>query len=89
MENIKHRFKRGDIIINHWASERNPSRKFIFLSYDANYGRGLYLTSKGRIGTVAFYRRDLDMDIEHFEQVGHAPIDFLFGNMLDKYTMIE
>lgn len=89
MENIKHRFKRGDIIINYWASECNPSRKFIFLSYDANYGRGLYLTSKGRIGQVSFYRRDLDMDIEHFKQVGHAPIDSLFGNMLDKYTMIK
>lgn len=89
MENIKHRFKRGDIIINYRASERNPSRRFIFLSYDAGYGRGLYLTSKGKIGKVAFSRRDLDMDTEHFKQVGYAPIDFLFGNMLDKYTMIE
>ena len=89
MENIKHRFKRGDIIINYWASERNPSRKFIFLSYDAKYGRGLYLTSKGKIGEVTFYNRHLDVDFEHFKQVGHAPIDSLFGNMLDKYTMIK
>lgn len=89
MENIKHRFKRGDIIINYWASECHPSRKFIFLSYDENYGRGLCLTSKGRIGEVVFYRRALDMDIEHFKQVGYAPIDSIFSNMLDKYTMIE
>lgn len=87
MGNSKHRFKRGDIIINHWASEGNPNRKFILLSYDREYGKGLYLTLDGKIDKVAYYHRDLDKD-NHFEKVGHAPIDFIFSEMLDKYTMI-
>ena len=84
---MKHRFKRGDIILNKWAGERNPINKFILLSYNAEYGCCLCYYSN-KIHKTAYYLRDLDRDEEHFVLIGHAPIDDVFRQMMDKYTMI-
>jgi hypothetical protein len=37
---------------------------------------------------TAYYLSDLDRDEEHFVLIGHAPIDDVFRQMMDKYTII-
>lgn len=77
------RIHRGDIIVNLWAGEGNPTRKGIYI------GNGHVLSAYKGIHKTNYNTRMLQQDEEHFVVVGHAPIDRLFAEMLDKYTHVN
>lgn len=72
------RFKVGDIIINKWASDRNPLRKSMYIGFGfviAYYQGHFYKTT--------FI--DMEKDTEHFIVIGHEPIVEQFKELMDKY----
>lgn len=74
------RVKRGDIIVNEWATKNNPTYKGIYM------GCGVVLSAWKGIHKSCYNTKMLQEDAEHFIVVGHAPIDELFANMIEKYT---
>lgn len=75
------RFKVGDVILNKWASERNPIRKGIYI------GGGYLVNLKyGRFHKYTLV--DLEEDTEHFVVIGNEPIKEMFGELLEKYKEV-
>ena len=72
------RFKVGDIIINKWASDRNPLRKSMYIGF--GFVIAYY---QGRSHKTTFI--DMEKDTEHFIVIGHEPIVEQFKELMDKY----
>lgn len=72
------RFKIGDIIVNKWASERNPCRKGLYIG-------GGYLVQfySGKFHKYTLV--ELEKDTEHFVVIGHEPISEQFKELMNKY----
>lgn len=72
------RFKVGDIIINKWASDRNPLRKSMYIGF--GFVIAYY---QGSFHKATFI--DMEKDTEHFIVIGHEPIVEQFKELMDKY----
>ena len=72
------RFKVGDIIINKWASDRNPLRKSMYIGF--GFVIAYY---QGHFHKTTFI--DMEKDTEHFIVIGHEPIVEQFKELMDKY----
>lgn len=62
----------GDILENHYASDRNPSRRSVVIEIGSYYTTCVY-AYKGRIRKSSFYTRDVHYN-EKFVIVGHVDI---------------
>ena len=70
------KLKCGDIIKNSWASDRNPTRYFIFIEYSGKYAKCITLTGKGSaVRWARYYASELKNNSDGaFEVVGHLPV---------------
>lgn len=72
--------RKGTIIRNHWASENNPSRFFIYTGADGRFANGIELVD-GKLNTVRYYKVDFrNKDI--FEPMGHCKAFDIMKNEL-------
>ena len=84
--------KRGDIVLNRWASNLYPDSKyFIFLGFNGKYGNGIR-TCDNKIEKVQYYKNDLKSMLYHdgklaYPVVGHCDIDKIISDILSKYKM--
>ena len=60
--------KKGTIILNHWAGEKNQSKYFIYTGIKGKYATGICLIDN-KIEETTYYKDDLK-DKEKFEEVG-------------------
>ena len=72
------RFKVGDIIINKWASDRNPLRKSMYIGF--GFVIAYY---QGHFHKTKFI--DMEKDTKHFIVIGREPIVEQFKELMDKY----
>lgn len=63
--------KVGEIYLNRWASEDNPSRVFIITAINAKYVYGKYRDNKGNLRVVRFYKQYMKTDLVHYERLGY------------------
>ena len=60
----------GTIINNHWASEENPTKYFIYTGIKGKSATGITINN-GKLEKTEYYKRDLD-DKTNFEPVGYC-----------------
>lgn len=65
------RFRRGDLILNKWAGERNPTRVSMFVGSNGKTVTVIDVV-RGTLGKGVYYSRDLMNDTEHFIKIGHS-----------------
>jgi hypothetical protein len=62
--------KLGTIICNHWASDDNPTKYFIYTGMQGEYATGICFID-GKIDKLKFYANDFRKS-EVFEPVGYC-----------------
>ena len=68
-------FRVGDIILNEWAGERNPTRYSMVFKKSGRYVYCWYIESKNRIGQCRLLAQDLkNNDDGKFSIIGHCDI---------------
>lgn len=72
--------KVGDIYINRYASEDNPSRIFIITAINAKYVYGKYVHG-GELRSCRHYK-SMKSDKEHYEKIGHFDYNKVIVNKL-------
>lgn len=91
-KDTKVHFKQGDIILNGWASNDNPTRYFIYRQRKKRllYGIGINIQSKKLDHKYAVYlpdSRDDTTEEKCFKKVGHIDLFDLIEKEID-YTVI-
>ncbi|KAK9679516.1 hypothetical protein QE152_g40017 [Popillia japonica] len=64
------RVKKGTIIHNHWAGDKNPTKYFIYTGISGRYANGINWDGK-ELSKVSYYKEDL-ADKTMFEPVGYC-----------------
>ena len=72
--------KVGDIYVNRYASEDNPSRVFIITAINAKYVYGKY-NSNGELRQCRHYK-SMKNDHEHYEKIGHLNYQKIIADKL-------
>ena len=62
--------RKGTIIRNHWASDKNPTRYFIYMGIKGRFAEGIELVD-GKLNTVRYHKEDF-LNSEAFEKVGYC-----------------
>ena len=79
--------KIGDIYVNKYASEDNPSRIFIITAINAKYVYGKY-AYKGELRSCRHYKT-MRNDTEHYEKIGHFNyIKYISEKLLESANQI-
>lgn len=66
------KMKCGDLVCNHWASDKNPTKYFVFIGDNGKRAECIYYNGQ-RLCKSSYYSNDLK-DTEKFEIVGHIDI---------------
>lgn len=74
---------KGDIVLNHWASDENPVRVSIITHIGKEFTQCLY-EHNGNLVKCRYYTNELKRDIEHFEIIGHLDYEKPIKEMLKK-----
>lgn len=72
--------KIGDIYINRYASECNPSRVFIITAINNKYVYGKYAYG-GELRSCRHYK-SMRNDTEHYEKIGHLNYNKIIADKL-------
>lgn len=69
------KLKKGDIVLNRWAGESNPTKVFIYTGTSGKYINGIDMVG-GRLSKTQHYKRSLDEPFYDGEpayvKVGHT-----------------
>lgn len=69
------KLKKGDIILNRWAGENNPTKVFIYTGSSGRYVNGVQFMN-GRLSKTQYYKHSLDEPFHDgepaFIKVGHT-----------------
>ena len=52
--------KKGTLIRNHWASDKNPQRFFIYTGTSGKFVNGLAFNKNGQFEKIQFYKADFN-----------------------------
>lgn len=73
----------GDIILNKWASEDNPSRIVIITGHN-NHSVNFVFPYKGKVEKGMYYLQDYRTDKEHFIKIGHVDLAEILTNTINE-----
>ena len=75
--------RKGDIVLNRWASDDNPVRVVIITHIGKEFTECLY-EYNGNLGKSRLYTHELKQDKEHYEIIGHLNYEKPIKDMLKK-----
>lgn len=78
----------GDIILNKWASEDNPSRIAIITGHNNRYVNYVF-PYKGKIKKGMYYLDDYRKDKEHFVKIGHIDLSKILTDLINEAVLKE
>lgn len=78
----KQRVRVGDILLNHFASDTNPSRKSLIVATSPKYITTVY-ANNGKIRKSSYTRDDVAW-LEEFEIIGHVGLYDMLKQVLNR-----
>lgn len=73
----------GDIILNKWASENNPSRIVIITGHNNRFVNFVF-PYNGKVEKGMYYLQDFKTDKEHFIKIGHIDLAEIITDLINK-----